>query len=138
MSKHRQEKVANEILKTLASALLYDARDPRLASVSLTSAKVSADLQIVNVRWLAPPDAKREEIAKGLGAAVPFLRTILGERLALRRTPHIVFHYDEGFELGMKMTALLNELREKGEMGEAPPDVVAIDSDLDAYDDFED
>lgn len=138
MSKHRREKVAQEILKALANALLVDARDPRLATVSLTSARVSADLQIVNVRWLAPPESEREEMAKALIKAIPYLRSILGERLALRRTPNIAFHYDEGFELGVKMTALLDELREKGEMGDAPPEPATLGDVSDLYDDFDD
>ena len=85
MAKHRQEKVSHELLRVLATALLQDVKDPRLAAVTLTDVHVSADLQIAHINWLCDKNLSREEITTGLEKATPFLRSLVGERLALRR-----------------------------------------------------
>jgi ribosome-binding factor A len=73
-------------------------------------------------------DASKEEIAKKLEHAVPFLRTVLGDRMGLRRVPALVFHYDEAFDSGVRMSELLAQLRASGEMGTGPED-----GDVDVY-----
>ncbi|MCL2326234.1 MAG: 30S ribosome-binding factor RbfA [Proteobacteria bacterium] len=121
MAKHRQQKVAQEILRTLASALLSEVKDPRLANVTLTDARVTADLQLVYIRWLCSTNVPKEDIASALTKATPFLRSVLS-RLDLRRTPSLVFHYDDAFETGTHMSELLAKLRQNGEMGDSEPD----------------
>ncbi len=117
MAKHRQEKVGHELQRILATALLQDVKDPRLAAVTLTEIRVSSDLQIAHVNWLCDKKANREEIESGLEKAKPFLRTLIGERMDLRRVPSLVFHYDEAFETGERMSQLLADLRRNGQMG---------------------
>lgn len=117
MAKHRQEKVSHELLRVLATALLQDVKDPRLAAVTLTDVHVSADLQIAHINWLCDKNLSREEITTGLEKATPFLRSLVGERLALRRVPNLIFHYDDAYETGEHMSQLLAQLRANGEMG---------------------
>ena len=117
MAKHRQEKVSHELLRVLATALLQDVKDPRLAAVTLTGVHVSADLQIAHINWLCDKKLSRKDITTGLEKATPFLRSIVGEKLALRRVPNLIFHYDDAYETGEQMSQLLAKLRENGEMG---------------------
>ena len=117
MPKHRQEKVAHELLRVLATALLQDVKDPRLSAVTLTGAHVSADLQIAHINWLCDKNLERENITTGLQKATPFLRSCIGEKMALRRVPALIFHYDDAYETGEHMSRLLAQLRENGEMG---------------------
>jgi len=117
MAKHRQEKVGHELLRVLATALLQDVKDPRLSAVTLTEVRVSADLQIAHVNWLCDKSAPRDEISTGLQKATPFLRSLIGEKLDLRRVPSLVFHYDDAFEQGEHMSQLLASLRQNGQMG---------------------
>ena len=118
MAKHRQEKVSHELLRVLATALLQDVKDPRLAHITLTEIRVSADLQIAHVNWLCDKNAPKDDISSALEKAKPFLRSIIGERLELRRVPSLVFHYDDAFENGEHMSQLLAKLRQDGQMGE--------------------
>lgn len=117
MAKHRQEKVGHELLRILANALLQDVKDPRLSAVTLTEVRVSADLQIAHVNWLCDTKSPREDIELALKKATPFLRTLIGENLELRRVPSLVFHYDDAFEQGQHMSQLLDNLRKNGQMG---------------------
>lgn len=117
MSKHRQEKVSHEIMRVLSSALIEEVKDPRLSDVTITDVSVSSDLSVASVRYLCPKDADREVLRAGLEKASPFLRLLLGERILLRRVPILNFYYDEAYEKGAQMSALLAKLRAEGQMG---------------------
>ena len=117
MSKHRQEKVSHEIMRVLSSALIEEVKDPRLSDVTITDVSVSSDLSVASVRYLCPKDADREILRIGLEKASPFLRSLLGERILLRRVPVLNFYYDEAYEKGAQMSALLAKLRAEGQMG---------------------
>ena len=117
MAKHRQERVSREIQRILSTALLEDAKDPRLLDVSITDVSVSGDLSVASVRWLCPVELDRDEIAKGLVAATPYLRSVIGDEMDLRRVPALRFYYDDAYEKGQQMSELLARLRANGEMG---------------------
>ena len=121
MAKYRQEKVAREVLRVLSTALFEDAQDPRLLNVTITDVTMSADLSVASVRWLCPADADRRDILDGLIKAIPYLRGIIGEEIELRRVPNLKFYYDDAYENGLKMDALLAKLRQNGEMGADEP-----------------
>ncbi len=117
MSKHRQEKVSHEILRLLSSAFLEDVKDPRVADITLTDVRVSSDLSVASVRYLCPKTSDRAEIEAGLIKVMPYLRSLIGERLSLRRVPSLNFYYDEAYEKGAQMSDLLARLRAEGQMG---------------------
>lgn len=121
MAKHRQEKVAREVLRVLSTALFEEAQDPRLLQVTITDVSMSSDLSIASVRWLCPKDVDRKDVLDGLIKAIPFLRSILGEEIDLRRVPNLKFYYDDAYENGLKMDALLANLRQSGQMGHDEP-----------------
>ena len=125
MSQYRKDRVAQEVRRIVGNALLTEVKDPRLAFVSLTGAKISADLSISHIYWLTSSELPHDEIQKALEKATPFRRKVLAEHLTLRRIPNLVFHYDEAFERGARMSELLDNLRKSGQMG---PDDDAQDS----------
>ena len=121
MAKYRQEKVAREVLRVLSTALFEDAQDPRLLNAALADVTMSAQRSVASVRWLRPADADRRDILDGLIKAIPYLRGIIGEEIELRRVPNLKFYYDDAYENGLKMDALLAKLRQNGEMGADEP-----------------
>ncbi len=64
-------------------------------------------------------EAKAETMA-GLKSATGYVRSELGARVRLRRTPEVVFIEDRSIERGSKVLSLLNqlELQRKPENGE--------------------
>lgn len=122
MAKYRQEKVAKEVLRVLSGALFEEVKDPRLLQVTLTDVSMSSDLSIASVRWLCSEGCDKQEIMDALMKAAPFLRSVLGQEIELRRVPTLKFYYDESYENGLRMDALLAKLRENGEMGTEEPE----------------
>jgi ribosome-binding factor A len=108
----RPDRVADQIRAELATLLMREVRDPGIGFITLTRVSVSPDLQNARVLYTVLGDAKaRENTAKALARAVPFLRRQIGTRLRLRRTPDLHFVYDDSIEGQDRVERLLNELR---------------------------
>jgi ribosome-binding factor A len=94
--------------------LLNGIKDDRVGTgmVSVTDVDVSGDLQHakIYVSIYGTEEAKAETMA-GLKSATGYVRSELGARVRLRRTPEVIFIEDRSFERGMKVLTLLNQLQ---------------------------
>ncbi|MFM7528831.1 MAG: 30S ribosome-binding factor RbfA, partial [Nodosilinea sp.] len=90
----RVERVASLIKREVSQMLVSDIKDDRVGSgmVSVTDVEVSGDLQHAKIFVsIYGSDAAKAETMAGLKAATGFVRSELGQRLQLRRTPEILF-----------------------------------------------
>lgn len=112
----RQRRISELLKEELSILLLQEARDPRLADVTVTDVEISPDLRHarVYVSLMADEQAKRKAL-KGLERATGFLKRELAARVALRRIPDLTFHLDESMERGQRIMELLHQI--EGEMG---------------------
>jgi ribosome-binding factor A len=112
MSTRRQLRVAELIRQELASMIIFDLRDPRLALVSVTRVQVSSDLRHADVyiSSLEEEDATRLEALAALRHASGLLRRELGKRTILRYVPELAFHFDDGLIESQRMSDLLDDL----------------------------
>ncbi len=103
--------------------LISGIKDDRVGSgmVSVTDVNVSGDLQHAKifVSIYGSNEAKAETMA-GLKSATGYVRSELGHRIRLRRTPEVLFIEDNSLERGDKILSLLNRLsQERQPNGEA-------------------
>ena len=123
----RVSRVAELIKREVSQMLLYGIKDDRVGAgmVSVTDVDISGDLQHAKifVSIYGTEEAKAETMA-GLKSATGFVRSELGQRVRLRRTPEVVFVEDRSIERGTRVLSLLNQLNhdrpldEQGERGE--------------------
>jgi ribosome-binding factor A len=96
--------------------LLNGIKDDRVGSgmVSVTDVDVSGDLQHakIYVSIYGTDEAKTETMA-GLKSATGYVRSELGSRVRLRRTPEVVFIEDRSIERGNRVLSLLNRIQEE-------------------------
>lgn len=118
MAKYRQERVSHEIMRIISVALRENIKDPRLDDVTVTDVSISSDLSIASVRWLCSKKDDRDAVALSLQKATPYFRSCIGEQMALRRIPNLRFFYDDSYEKGEEISALLAKLRAEGQMGD--------------------
>ena len=115
----RPERVGDQIRGELALLLAREVHDPGIGFVTLTRVRVSPDLQQARVYFTTLGDDKaRRSSARALERAAPFLRRQIGVRLRLKRTPQLVFQYDESIAGQDRIERLLNELH----VSDAPDD----------------
>jgi ribosome-binding factor A len=96
--------------------LLNGIKDDRVGAgiISVTDVDVSGDLQhaTIFVSIYGTEEAKTETMA-GLKSATGYIRSELGARIRLRRTPEVIFVEDHSIERGTKVLSLLNQLEQK-------------------------
>ncbi|MDE0897866.1 MAG: 30S ribosome-binding factor RbfA [Longimicrobiales bacterium] len=102
----------NEQLKRELSELIRtQVRDPRVGIVTITGVEVARDLGSARifVRDMGG-DAAVVETLKGLEAAAPFLRSVLGRLLHVRKVPELRFREDRSYEGAMRIDQVLLEV----------------------------
>ncbi|MFP4071083.1 MAG: 30S ribosome-binding factor RbfA [Desulfovibrionales bacterium] len=96
----RSKRIADLILREIGTILTEEVQDPRLDLVSISGVRMNKDLSIAEVLYTHSGDeAKREQVQKALDAARGYIRTLLGKRLNMRRTPELRFVWDEFLEV---------------------------------------
>lgn len=117
MATNRRVARVAELIKREVSQLLYSGvKDGRvgLGMVSVTDVDVSGDLQHAKVFVsIYGNDETRAETMAGLKSATGYVRSELGQRIRLRRTPEIIFLEDRSIERGTKVLSLLNQLSQE-------------------------
>lgn len=112
----RVSRVSELIKREVSQMLLNGIKDDRVGTgmVSVTDVDVSGDLQHakIYVSIYGTEEAKKETMA-GLKSATGYVRSELGARMRLRRTPEVVFIEDRSIERGTKVLTLLNQLRQE-------------------------
>ncbi|MEH2392353.1 MAG: 30S ribosome-binding factor RbfA [Nostoc sp.] len=129
----RVSRVAELIKREVSQMLLNGIKDDRVGTgmVSVTDVDVSGDLQHakIYVSIYGTDEAKVETMA-GLKSATGYVRSELGARVRLRRTPEVIFLEDHSIERGNKVLALLNQLNH-----ERPPEnLVSVEDSIDQDD----
>ena len=119
----RASRVGDQIQAELASLLTREVHDPGIGFLTITSVKLSADLQQARVYYTSIGDEKaKRESARALDRATPFLRRQVGQRLRLKRVPELTFFYDESIEQGDRVERILQELKTERAARSAPTD----------------
>lgn len=109
----RIERVASMVKREVSLMLLNGIKDDRVGAgmVSVTDVIVSGDLQHTKIFVsIYGNDEAKAETMEGLKSATSYVRSQLGQRLQLRRTPEVIFLEDHSLERGDKMLILLNQL----------------------------
>ena len=111
MSRHRTSRLGEQLRRELSIKIDGMVRDPGLGSVTVTGVDVTADLWLarVFVETHGSPREQEESMA-ALCRAAPFLRTVIGRELHIRRMPELRFHRDESIEAGQRIEAILREV----------------------------
>jgi len=108
----RPARVGDQIRSELADLLAREVHDPGIGFITLTRVQVTPDLQQARVYYTVLGDEPtRQKSSRALGRAAPFLRRQIGTRLRLRRTPELIFVYDESIAGQDRIEQILNEIR---------------------------
>ncbi|MEC2076936.1 30S ribosome-binding factor RbfA [Metabacillus fastidiosus] len=107
----RSNRVGEQMKKELSEIIGRKIKDPRIGFVTVTDVEVSGDLQIAKVYIsVLGNEEQRENTLKGLSKAKGFIRSEIGKRIRLRKTPEIQFEFDESIDYGNRIETLINEL----------------------------
>ncbi|GAK01537.1 MULTISPECIES: 30S ribosome-binding factor RbfA [unclassified Geomicrobium] len=115
MSQMRAQRVGEQMKKELSDILMRGVKDPRVQFVTVTGVDVTGDLQqaTVYVTVLGSDEEKSQALA-ALKKAKGFVRSEIGKRIQLRKTPELDFEFDESIAYGNRIEELLKDI-DKGD-----------------------
>lgn len=113
MAKFRAGRIRQEILREVSDILMRGVKDPRVDGVTITDVEVTGDLQQATIYYSTLSDlaGERQKTEAGLNAAKGKVRSELGKRLTVYKTPEITFERDHSVDYGSRIDALLNQIK---------------------------
>src|SRR5690625_2378805 len=113
MNNIRANRVAEQMKKELGDILSRKVKDPRIGFVTVTDVQVTGDLQQAKIFIsVFGSENEKQETLIGLANSKGFIRSEIGRRIRLRKTPEISFEVDEAIEYGNKIEKLIRDLNE--------------------------
>ncbi|MXW16845.1 MAG: 30S ribosome-binding factor RbfA [Gemmatimonadetes bacterium] len=121
MSSRRRVRLGEQLRRELSVKIQYLVRDPEVGPLSVTGVDVSADLWFARV-YVEPQGSADEQdrTMAALGRAAPFLRSVLGRELHIRRMPELRFERDTSIEAGQRIESILREVLPARDAEEGP------------------
>lgn len=108
------ERTNKQYQKELSKLLVLEAKDECLSSVTVTEVRITNDLSYATIYYICPPFVK-EKVEKSLARAKGYIRKELAHRVQTRKSPELIFKYDEAFEYGNHINEIISKLHEKEE-----------------------
>ncbi|MCI1857932.1 MAG: 30S ribosome-binding factor RbfA [Sporolactobacillus sp.] len=116
MAKLRVHRVAEQMKKEMSDIIERRLKDPRIGFVTVTGVEVTGDLQEATIYISVLGDEEKQTATmEGLTKAKGFIRSEIGRRIRLRKTPEIQFKFDRSIEYGSHIDRLINDLHRRDE-----------------------
>lgn len=120
MSDLRLEKLTHLVHRRAGEVIAFELKDPRIGFVTVSRVKLSKDLRHAVIYYsVVGSDAERTKTAHALDQAKGYVQGRIATAMNTRVTPQIRFEFDEAVEGAVRVSQLLNELREQ--RGEEEP-----------------
>ena len=111
MAGHRIKRVNEQLKREISRIVVREVNDPRVDAVTVTRVSAAPDLTFARVHvQLLGDESDRAETMEGLRAATPYIRTLLADRIEMRRVPELRFERDRSMEHAMRIEELLAEV----------------------------
>ena len=106
----RNQRLGNQVLRTLNELVRFETKDPRLKLVSLISVDLSRDLSVARVYFsLLDPNGDPAKVKEGLERASGFLRGRLGREIKIRHVPELRFFHDDSAAEAQRISSLIDD-----------------------------
>jgi ribosome-binding factor A len=107
-------KVNEALRETLSQSIGEGLKDPRVGFVTVTGVETSPDLRHAKVFVSVLGGKKeREQTLAGLASSHGYLQERIAAAVRLKRTPQLVFLYDDSVDRGMRMEMLLKRYEDE-------------------------
>ncbi|MFT5755872.1 MAG: ribosome-binding factor A [Alteromonadaceae bacterium] len=106
----RTDRVGQEIQKEIATILMREVKDPRLAMTTVSAVELTRDLAYAKifVTFFTNEESEILSSIEVLNDAAGFIRSLLAKKLRARIMPHLRFIYDSSMAEGVRMSSLVD------------------------------
>jgi len=112
----RRERLAREIFRQVSLVLLYEAKDPEFALVTVTRVELSPDFSSARilVSGMGRQGPEVENRIRRMNRARGFIGMRVNQLIGLRKAVEVRFAYDKGADNVEKVEREIRKLREEG------------------------
>ena len=111
MKSRRTAKIAQAILESVSSTILFGLKDPRVQNVTVLGVDVSPDVRTAKVYVSVRGDDKTQSLCMhGLNSARGFLQARCADRLQTRYTPVLTFVLDDSVKKSARVAEILKSV----------------------------
>ena len=112
MSKHLR--LESTIQRALTEIFMRDVKDKSIGFITITEVRLTKDLSYLTVYYtILGKNAKKDAAKKAIERSKAFIRTTLAHRIEMRKSPVLIFKYDESLDYGNKIEQGLKHLLPK-------------------------
>lgn len=104
---HKFSRNESLMLRHLSEIISYKVKDPSLGLATVTGVEVTRDYSYAKVYVTFLGDGDVNAKLEILNNASGFIRHELAQRMEIRKTPELIFIYDDSFEKGAKIEEIL-------------------------------
>ena len=93
-----------QILRTLSDIYRRDVKDSSIGFLTITEVRLTNDFSYLTIYYtILGADNKREAARKALERSKSYVKGQLSRRVKMRKTPDIIFKYDESLDYGNRI-----------------------------------
>lgn len=108
------DRLTTDIQRTLTDIYRREVKDNSIGFLTITECRVTNDLSYITVYYtILGQDTKREAAKKALERSKSFVRSRLSQRVKMRKTPQLIFKYDESLDYGNKISQGLSNIKKE-------------------------
>ena len=116
----RNQRLGNQVLRTLNELLRMETKDPRLKMVSLNAVELTRDLSVARIHFIMlDPNGDPAPVQEGLERATGFLRSRLGREIKIRHVPELRFFHDNSAAEAQRISSLIDSAIESEQSDES-------------------
>lgn len=103
------DRLNNMFVEEISKIIHEEIKDKDVGFITITAAKVTNDLSFAKV-YITSLDDDRQKVLNALNKASGFIRSLLCDRIKIRKMPEIHFVYDESIEYGKKIEDIIERI----------------------------
>ncbi len=107
------ERLNHVFVKEISEILATEIKDEDIHFVTITGCDISSDLSYCKIYYTVLNKEKKEQTQKALDRASSFIRGKISNRIDIRHTPELSFHFDESIENGQKIERIIDKIHEE-------------------------
>lgn len=103
------DRLNNMFVEEISKIIHDEVKDKDVGFVTITDARITNDLSFAKI-YFTTLDDNRDKVLNSLNKASGFIRSLLCERVKIRKMPEIHFVYDDSIEYGKKIEDIIDRI----------------------------
>ena len=103
------DRLNNLFVEEISRIIHNEVKDKDIGFVTITDVRITNDLSFAKV-YFTTLDEDHKKVLNSLNKASGFIRSLLCDRVQIRKMPEIHFVYDESIEYGKKIEDIIDRI----------------------------